>query len=139
MTDEETMLGRIISDNWRSTTANPKPQIYYEDKIVSTDARNGAIRIYYLKSSPIKPHSLGYTTKEVHHYIMVDMRTGDRKRALAMRDELIRIFDLKRITPTPAYDYLTYNEGVKVNNYVNNFRWTFIVELHQLRRPVGGI
>lgn len=139
MTDEEKMLGELIANNWRATPSNPRPKIMYEDQVLSADARCGALRIYYIKSSPVTPHSLGYATKEVHHYIMLDVRTINRERALAIRDELIRILDLKRINPAPTYDFLTYNEGVKINNYVNNFRWTFIVELHQLRRPVGGI
>jgi hypothetical protein len=136
-TDEELVLFDILNDNWNKNVV--KPVIIYEDLQKTVDNRFGAIRIYYVSSTQITPHGLGYTSKEVTHRLTLDVRASKRTQAQAIRDEIIRILDLKRVSPTSSYDFLTYSEGIKINNFVNNYRWTFDVFLKQLRRPTAGM
>jgi hypothetical protein len=138
LVDEEKVLYTLLNDNWNALNVM-KPLLAYDDKTKTAEARQAVVRIYYSYSPEIRPHGLGYLTKEVRHYLTLDIRGGTRDIVLKTREEIVRILDLKRVRPATDYDWLEYSSGYKIANYANFYRYIMTVQLVQIRRSVGTL
>lgn len=136
-TDEETGLYNILNSNWNTSNVTRPQFIYLDDK--KSTASYPSIKIYYEKSDEIKPRGLGYLGKSATFHIILDVKSNNRTEILKVRDEIVRILDLKRVQPLTNIDYLTYDEGEKNTGYADFYNWKFQVHLRQIYRDVGAI
>jgi len=134
MTDEELLIYNTLNDNWNESNA-ALPKFYYDDSIKLHDFRNyDAIKIYLLNVIET-PKSLGYTTYQNEVYATIDIRSNNRDRMIACRDEIKRIIRSFRKTLS-GYDLFQKKNERKVANYINYHQYIIEIELLKYRTTI---
>lgn len=133
-TDEELLIKNVLSDNWNTSNA-ALPIFYYDDSIKLHDYVNyDAIKIYVLNIIET-PKNLGYTGFENQVYATIDIRSRDRARMLANRDEIKRIIRANRKSLS-GYDIFKKTSERKIASYINYFQFVLEVSLLKYRTTI---
>lgn len=134
MTDEELVIYNVLNDNWNNSNA-ALPKFYYDDTIKLHDFGNyDAIKIYTL-SVDEKPINLGYTSYRNEVLLTIDIRSRDRARMIADRDEIKRIIRANRKTLT-GYDLFKKTNERKVASYINYYQYIIEVSILKYRTVI---
>lgn len=134
-TDEESTIYGLLNTNWNEENI-AKPTLAYKDDVSTYDVRvKPLVKIYFVGQSS-DPHGLGSTSKDTEARLTIDIRSAKRDTMLALRDEIIRILDLKRTSPATGYNTLLHDGGLKQAGYTNFYHYTIDCFLKQIRKAV---
>ncbi len=126
--DDALIVKDILDDNWDAGNI-AKPTFYYDDSIKSHDYRKDAIKVY-VRSGPLKKTiDVGYANFNVHTGITIDLRTSNRDRMLALRDEVNRCLGLSAVrkSPNSNYSVLLFDSERQVTGYAGF--WHYVIEI----------
>ena len=132
--DDAKIIRDILNDNWNATNVT-KPTLYYKDDVKNHDYRNPAIKCYH-RSLTRKVQDVTFSYYQINVGVSIDIRSPDRDNMLALRDEVVRCFNVVRAAPNADYSILLFDNERQVSGYAGFWHYVIDITLKNWARAI---